>query len=98
MGLKPDSKAPATHSIRGGDCFLSSSARSLTDLSSLPRQGFEGLPGPPTCVAGGGGSACSGTGGGGMESSPGENDSIPRRVGMFKWTVHKVWQPLVWWP
>lgn len=62
MGLKPDSKAPATRSSRGGESFLSSPARSLTGLSSLPRQGFEGLQGPPTCAAGAGSGVSSGTG------------------------------------
>lgn len=59
---KPDSKAPATRSSRGGESFLSSPARSLTGLSSLPRQGFEGLQGPPTCAAGAGSGVSSGTG------------------------------------
>lgn len=62
MGLSPSSKAPATRSRRGGESFLSSPARSLTGLSSLPRRGFEGLQGPPTCAAGAGSGVCSGTG------------------------------------
>lgn len=61
MGLSPGSKAPATRSRRGGESFLSSPARSLTGLSSLPRRGFEGLQGPPTCAAGAGSGVCSGT-------------------------------------
>lgn len=81
MGLKPDSKAPATRSSRGGESFLSSPARSLTGLSSLPRQGFEGLQGPPTCAAGAGSGVSFGTGREErVESSMGEKCSSLREM------------------